>query len=157
MESTSPGRAVVADGEGALSGGLVAGAGEVCETGFCASATQPTPRQSMKTAAKSFLMGNNLTPIVPLRKHEQRSCWPGGCLMLPDVGAHRRFVMRMLPLPPLQVVQVAAEGDGCALHGGNGDSIVNGRPTLAAHAHLDELLSNKSVPGNPSITALINA
>jgi len=65
--------------------------------------------------------------------------------------------MRMLPLPPLQVVQVAAEGDGCALHGGNGDSIVNGRPTLAAHAHLDELWSKKSVPGNASITALINA
>src|SRR6476469_4086878 len=77
--------------------------------------------------------------------------------MLPDFGAHRRCVMRMLPLPPLQVVQVAAEGDGCALHGGNGDPIVNGRSTLAAHAHLDELRSNKSVPGNASITALINA
>ncbi len=65
--------------------------------------------------------------------------------------------MRMLPLPPLQVVQVAAEVDGCALYGGNGDPIVNGCPTLTANAHLDELWSNKSVPGNPSITALINA
>src|SRR6476646_11282523 len=120
MESTSPGRAVVAEAEGALSCGLAAGAGEVCEAGFCASAMQPTPRQSVKTAAKSFLMGNNLTPIDRIRKHEQRSCWHGGCLMLPDFGAHRRFVMRMLPLPPLQVVQVAAESDGCALHGGNG-------------------------------------
>src|SRR6476646_5368994 len=139
MESTSPGRVVVAEEEGALSGGLVAGAGEVCEAGFCASAMQPAPRQSMKTAAKSFLMGNNLTPIHRVRKQEQRSCWPGGCLMLPDFGAHRRFVMRMLPLPPLQVVQVAAEGDGGAFHGGNGDAIIDGGPTLTAHSHLDEL------------------
>jgi len=64
--------------------------------------------------------------------------------------------MRMLPLPPLQVVQVAAEVDGCALYGGNGDPIVYGRPALAAHTHLDELRRNKSVPGNPPISALIS-
>jgi len=65
--------------------------------------------------------------------------------------------MWMLPLPPLQVVQVAAEGDRGAFHGGNGDPIIDGCATLAAHAHLDELRSNQSVPGNSSIAALINA
>jgi hypothetical protein len=77
--------------------------------------------------------------------------------MLPNIGAHRSFIVRMLPLPPLQVVQVAAEGDRRALHGGNGDAIIDGRPALAAHAHLDELRSNKSVPWNASIAVLINA
>jgi hypothetical protein len=47
---------------------LAAGAGEVCGAGLCANATQPTPRQSMKTATKSFFMGNNLTPIDSVRK-----------------------------------------------------------------------------------------
>src|SRR5438445_8713541 len=63
----------------------------------------------------------------------------------------------MLPLPPVQIVQVAAEGDGRALHGGNRDPVIDECPTLAAHAHLDELRSNKSVPGNPSISALVSA
>ena len=111
----------------------------------------------MKKTAKSFLMGNNLTPIHSVRKQEQRSCLRWLVLVLPNVGAHGSFFVRMLPFPPLQVVQVAAERKGCAFHGGNGDPIVNGRPALAAHADLDELWSNKSVPGNPPITALINA
>lgn len=63
----------------------------------------------------------------------------------------------MLPLPPLEVVQVAAEHEGRTLHGGNGDPIVDGCPTLAAHARLDELWRNQSVPGNPSISTLISA
>lgn len=63
----------------------------------------------------------------------------------------------MLPLPPLQIVQVAAKCDGWALHGGNGDSILDGYATLAAHAAVDELRRNQSVPGNPSIAVLINA
>jgi len=77
--------------------------------------------------------------------------------MIPDVGAHRRFLIRMLPLPPLQVVQIAAEGDGCAFHGGDGNPIVNGRPTLAAHATLDEFRRNQPVPGNAPVTVLVNA
>src|SRR5438270_3269611 len=77
--------------------------------------------------------------------------------MLPDVATHRRFVVWMLPLPPLEVVQIAAKPDGCALHGGDGDAIINRRPTLAAHAALNELRSNQSVPGNAPVPVLIDA
>ncbi|SRR5579871_5294017 len=75
----------------------------------------------------------------------------------PDIAAHRRLFVRMLPLPPVQVVQVAAERDRCALHSGNGNPIVDGCRALTAHARLDELWRNKSMPGNPPVSALINA
>ena len=41
------------------------GAGEVWAAGLWAIAKQPAARQSVKTAAMSFLMANNLTPIHP--------------------------------------------------------------------------------------------
>src|SRR5438270_14027082 len=87
MESTSPGRAVVADGEGALSCGLVAGAGEVCAVGLWASAKQHPPRQSMKTAAKNFLMQDNLTPTAPFRKQEHRPTKLQSSCTSPLIGA----------------------------------------------------------------------
>src|ERR1041384_6275910 len=74
-----------------------------------------------------------------------------------DIGAHWCFFSWMLPLPPLQIVQVAAERDGCALHGGNGDPIGDGCSTLVADACLDELWRNESVPGNAPVPLLINA
>src|SRR5579864_4798231 len=77
--------------------------------------------------------------------------------MFPDVGTHRRFLVWMLPLPPLQVVQVAAKRDGCALHGGDGDAVIDGYPTLAAHAALNELWRNEPMPGNAPVAILINA
>jgi hypothetical protein len=77
--------------------------------------------------------------------------------VLPDIATHRRFFVRMLTLPPLQVVQVAAERDGRTLNPGNRYPIVDGCATFAAHAAWDKLRRYQSVPGNPSISALINA
>ena len=77
--------------------------------------------------------------------------------MLPDALAPWRVFLRVLALPPLQIVQVAAERDGCALHGGNGDPIGDGCSTLVADACLDELWRNESVPGNAPVPLLINA
>jgi hypothetical protein len=134
MESTSPGRALVVGTVAlALDCGLGEGAGEVWAAAFSAPThKEARPRQSIKTAVTSLLMGNNVTPIRHVRKQEQRVSCDAEVLALPDVGAHRRFVVRMLPLPPLQVVQVAAERDGRALHRGNGNPIVDGCATLAA-------------------------
>jgi hypothetical protein len=76
MESTSPGRAVAVGtvelGAVALgAGGLVDGAGEGWDVGFWAMAyKEPRPKQSVKTAAMSFLMENNLTPIHPACKQK---------------------------------------------------------------------------------------
>src|SRR6476646_1458216 len=77
--------------------------------------------------------------------------------VFPDALTHGRFFFWMLPLPPLQIVQVAAKRDGCALYGGDGDAIVNRCPTLAAHAALNELRGNQPVPGNAPVPVLIDA
>src|ERR1051326_1073809 len=77
--------------------------------------------------------------------------------VLPDALTHGRFFVWMLPLPPLQVVQVATERDGCALHGSDGDASFNRCATLAAHAALNELRRNQSVPGNAPVSVLIDA
>src|SRR5882724_6221 len=163
-ESTSPDRAVALGAAvpgvavGALAGGLVDGAGEVWEAGFWAHACKETrPRQSVKTAAMSVLMEDNLTRSHAVRKQEQRFPCDARASVLPDVGAHRRFAVRMLPLPPLHVVQVAAEPNGCTLHCGNGNPIFDGCPALAAHAALDELRRNQSVPGNAPVSVFIDA
>jgi hypothetical protein len=70
MESTSPGFAfelgAVELGEAALGAEDFDEAGEGWAAGFWAIAKQPTPKQSMKTTAMSFLMANNLTPIRPV-------------------------------------------------------------------------------------------
>src|SRR5215831_5032748 len=63
----------------------------------------------------------------------------------------------MLPLPPLQVVQVAAKRNGSALHGIDGNPVVDGCPTFAAHAALNKLRRNRPVPGNPPVSVVINA
>src|SRR5690242_15774689 len=108
------------------------------------------------TTAKSFLMGNNLTPIHLGRKPARM---PPTCRssMLPDALTHGRFFVWMLPLPPLQVVQVAAKRDGRTLQCGNGNPVVDGCPTLAAYAALNELRSDQSVPGNTPVSVLIDA
>src|SRR5579859_27719 len=77
--------------------------------------------------------------------------------MFPDALTHWRFFIWMLPLPPLQVVQVAAKRDGCALQRGDGNPVVDGCPTLAADAALNELRRNQSVPGNAPVSVLIDA
>jgi hypothetical protein len=55
---------------GALAGGLVEGAGDGCEAGLWAIEKQLTTRQSVKTAAMRLFMGNNLTPILHVRKQK---------------------------------------------------------------------------------------
>jgi hypothetical protein len=46
-------------------------AGEGWAAGFWALAhKEPRPKQNVKTAAMSFLMGNNLTPILHVRKQK---------------------------------------------------------------------------------------
>src|ERR1051326_5541730 len=156
MESTSD---VFAFEVGAVAFGAdgFCGAGEGWVAGFWALAhTELSPKQSVKTAAMSFLMANNLTPMQP--NSQTPGFYGDGALsVLPDVGAHGRFLIRMLPLPPLQVVQIAAEREGCPLHRGNGDAIVDGRPTLAAPAPLNEFRRNQAVPGNTPVMLLINA
>src|SRR5690242_10879409 len=131
MESTSPGRALgavalgaVALGTVALGAGDVAGAGAGCGAGFWALAFKQTrPRQSV-TTAMSFLMRNNLPPIQRARKPRRgrRRCCSS---VFPDAFTHGSFFFWMLPLPPLQVVEIAAKRNGCALYGGDGDAIVN--------------------------------
>src|SRR5579864_5079348 len=77
--------------------------------------------------------------------------------MFPDVGTHRRFLVWMLPLPPLQVVQIAAKRDGRALHGGDGDAVIDGCAALVTHTGLNELGRDQSMPGDAPVPLLIDA
>src|SRR5476651_1266729 len=77
--------------------------------------------------------------------------------MLPDVHTHGCVFIGMLPFPPLQVVQVAAELDGGTLHLGDSDPVFNGRATLVAYSGLYELRLNRAVPWNAPVSMLINA
>src|SRR5882672_10819069 len=77
--------------------------------------------------------------------------------MLPDVLAHGRFFIWMLPLPPLHVMQVAAEFDRRPLHRRDRYSICNGCATLVTRTGLDQFRLNHSVPWNALVSMVINA
>ena len=157
MESTSPGFAVEL-GAAALGADDFDEEAEGCVAGFWALAhKEPRAKQSVITAATSFLIANNLTRTHPGPQTGTEIPPFAGVSTLADIGAHWCFFIWMLPLPPLQIVQVAAERDGCALHGGNGDPIGDGCPTLVADSSLGELWGNQPVPGNAPVPLLINA
>jgi hypothetical protein len=64
--------------------GLGEGAGAVWAAAFWASTQKEAkPRQSVKTAAMSFFMENNVTPIRNVRKQEQRFSCDDEVLVLP--------------------------------------------------------------------------
>jgi len=83
MESTSP-ICTVELGAIALGTDGFGEAGEAWAAGFWVLAHEETrPRQSVKTAAMSFFMENNVTPIRNVRKQEQRFSCDDEVLVLP--------------------------------------------------------------------------
>src|SRR4249920_1119247 len=77
--------------------------------------------------------------------------------MFPDALTHGRFFIWMLPFPPLQIVHVTAKRDGRAFYGSDGNPVVDGCPTLAAHAALNKFRRDQPVPGNAPVPVLIDA
>jgi hypothetical protein len=63
----------------------------------------------------------------------------------------------MLPLPPLEVVQVAAKHTRRALYLGDRDAIFHWCSTLATPAFGNEFRGDHTVPGNPPVAAVIEA
>jgi len=76
---------------------------------------------------------------------------------LPDALAPRRVFIRVLALPPLQIVQVAAEGEWSAFHGGNGKPIMHGAGALVADAGAYGLGRNGAMPGDAAVALVIHS
>ena len=77
--------------------------------------------------------------------------------MLPDVPAHGRIFIWMLPLPPFHVMQVAAESERSAFNRRNGYSVFDRSAALMAQAGLNKLRCNHSVPGNAPVPQVVKS
>jgi hypothetical protein len=75
--------------------------------------------------------------------------------MRPDVLTHGRIFCGMLALPPLQVVEIAAEDSRRSLDGGNGYAIGKGLAAFAANARADLLWLNRSMPGDSAVSVFV--
>jgi hypothetical protein len=75
--------------------------------------------------------------------------------MLPDFLTHGRIFCGMLTLPPLQVVEIAAEDSRRALDGGNANAIGKSLAAFAANAPADLLRFNRSMPGNSAVSIFV--
>ena len=77
--------------------------------------------------------------------------------MLPDPMTHGRVFAGMLALPPVEIVQVAAEGQRSAFNGGDRNTVVDQSAAFAAYAGGDELRRNRTVPGDAAIALVVDS
>src|SRR5260370_12469010 len=78
-----------------------------------------------------------------------------GDSMLPDIFAHRRSFAGVLALPPLQIVQVAAELDGRSVRNGDGQPLLKAFPAFVANPGLNMIRFDGPVPGDAAIPVFI--
>lgn len=77
--------------------------------------------------------------------------------MRSDVVTHRRVFAGVLALPPLQVVEIAAEQLRRGFYGSNAKAISKGLTALTADTSADLLRINAIVPGNSMVSIFVKA
>ena len=77
--------------------------------------------------------------------------------MLFDPIAHGCVLAGMLALPPVEIMQVAAEGQWSTFNGGDGNAVADWGAAFTAYAGGDELRRNGPVPGNATIALVIDS
>lgn len=78
-------------------------------------------------------------------------------LMLPDPVTHGRVFAGVLALPPIEIMQVAAEGQWSAFNGGDGNTIMDWGAAFTAYAGSDELRRNGAMPGDTAIALVVDS
>lgn len=75
--------------------------------------------------------------------------------MFPDALAHGCVFLRVLALPPLEIVQVTAEGEWRTFDDSNGDAFREGFAAFIAYAGANVLRFNRAMPGNATISRFV--
>ena len=77
--------------------------------------------------------------------------------MLADPVTHECVFAGMLALPPIEIMQVAAEGQRSTFKGGDRNTVVDRGAAFTADAGGDELRWNGTMPGDAAIALVVDS